>query len=80
MKKYKRAYKCNDNLPIYESKHSDVVRENIKILELRKYEPKLRFRNLVRQNRDNNIIKAYFTESGDVKYMILNKLNKVSII
>jgi len=56
------------------------VRENIKILELIKYEPRLRFRNLVRLFRDNNIIKAYFTESGDIKYMILNKLNKVSII
>jgi replicative superfamily II helicase len=80
MKKYKRAYKSKDNLPIYESKHSDVVRENIKILELRKYEPQFRFRNLVRLFRDNNIIKAYFIESGDVKYMILNKSNKVSII
>jgi hypothetical protein len=80
MKKYKRAIKLKEFLPIYESKHSDVVKINLPLMELRNYEPRFKFRNRVILFRKNAIIKAYFNDKGKIKYIVLNNLNKVSII
>jgi hypothetical protein len=80
MKKYKRAIKLKEFLPIYESRNSDVVKVIMPLMELRKYEPIAKFKHRVMLFRNDNIIKAYFNDNGKIKYIVLNKLNKVATI
>jgi len=80
MKKYKRALILKEFLPIYESRNSEVVKVNMPLMELRKYEPIMKFKHRVMLFRNDNIIKAYFNDKGKIKYIVLNKLNKVLTI
>jgi hypothetical protein len=80
MKKYKRAYKLREFLPIYESRNSEVVKVIMPLMELRKHEPIMKFKHRVMLFRNDNIIKAYFNDKGKIKYIVLNKLNKVLTI
>jgi len=80
MKKYKRALILREFLPIYESRNSEVVKVVMPLMELRKYEPIMKFKHRVMLFRNDNIIKAYFNDKGKIKYIVLNKLNKVLTI
>jgi len=80
MKKYTRALILKEFLPIYESRYSDVVKINLPLMDLRNYEPKVRFLYLVKKYRDKEIFKAYFTRYGKIKYYLIDKNDKVKLV
>jgi hypothetical protein len=80
MKKYTRAIKLREFLPIYESRDSDVVKIILPLMDLKKYEHHQRFLNLVKKYRNGEIFRAYFTRHGNIKYFIINKQNQVRLI
>jgi len=80
MKKYTRALKLKEFLPIYESRESDVVKVNMPLMELKNHEHHQRFLNLVKKFRYGEIFKAYYTRHGNIKYILINKQNQVRIV
>jgi hypothetical protein len=80
MKKYKRAIKLKEFLHIYESRDSKVVKTIMPLMDLKYHEHHQRFLNLVKKYRDGEIFRAYYTKSGNIKYYLINKQDKVRLV